>query len=91
MTAKLEGKPNRKARFRTVIALIRGEEEMLLEGICPGKIAEQKSGDGGFGYDPVFIPDGYEDTFAILGDEIKSKISHRAVATQKLIACLKGL
>ena len=87
---KLEGKPNRKAQFRTVIALLRGEEEMLLEGICPGKIAEQKSGNGGFGYDPVFIPDGYEDTFAILGDEIKSKISHRAVATQKLIACLKG-
>ena len=87
---KLEGKPNRKAQFRTVIALLRGEEEMLLEGICPGKIAEQKSSDGGFGYDPVFIPDGYEDTFAILGDEIKSKISHRAVATQKLIACLIG-
>ncbi|MCB0524385.1 MAG: RdgB/HAM1 family non-canonical purine NTP pyrophosphatase [Lewinellaceae bacterium] len=87
---KLEGKPNRKAQFRTVIALLRGEEEMLLEGICPGKIAEQKSGNGGFGYDPVFIPDGYEDTFAILGDEIKSKISHRAVATQKLIACLIG-
>jgi XTP/dITP diphosphohydrolase len=80
----LEGKENRCARFRTVIALIFNEKETLLEGICEGRIAPQKSGTGGFGYDPVFVPDGYEQTFAQLGDEVKNRISHRAKATEKL-------
>lgn len=80
----LEGKENRRARFRTVIALIFNEKETLLEGICEGRIALEKSGTGGFGYDPVFVPDGYDETFAELGDEVKNRISHRAIATEKL-------
>jgi XTP/dITP diphosphohydrolase len=79
----LQGKDLRKARFRTVIALTYGTTEILLEGICEGKIALAKQGEGGFGYDPVFIPDGYDQTFAELGDEVKNRISHRALATEK--------
>ncbi|GAB4489151.1 MAG: non-canonical purine NTP diphosphatase [Saprospiraceae bacterium] len=84
----LEGKPNRRARFRTVIALIFNGKETLLEGICEGRIATEKRGDGGWGYDPVFIPDGYERTFAELGEDIKNKISHRARATERLVSAL---
>lgn len=80
----LEGKENRRARFRTVIALIFGEKETLLEGVCEGRIASQKSGGGGWGYDPVFIPEGYERTFAELGEDLKNQISHRARATALL-------
>jgi len=80
----LEGKENRRARFRTVIALIFNGKETLLEGICEGHIATEKSGTGGFGYDPIFIPDGYGETFAELGEEVKNRISHRAKATEKL-------
>lgn len=79
----LAGKENRRARFRTVIALLHGGEEHLLEGICPGHIAEGKRGQGGFGYDPVFVPEGYGQTFAELGEEVKNRISHRAIATEK--------
>lgn len=86
----LLGKTSRRARFRTVIALIFNGKETLLEGICEGSIAAQKSGTGGFGYDPVFIPDGYDRTFAELGDDVKNKISHRAQATKKLVALLEG-
>ena len=82
----LEGKENRRARFRTVIALIFGENETLLEGVCEGRIALQKSGGGGWGYDPVFIPEGYVQTFAELGEDVKNQISHRAKATEKLVA-----
>lgn len=80
----LEGKESRRARFRTVIALIFNEKETLLEGVCEGRIALQKSGSGGWGYDPVFIPDGYEYTFAELGEDVKNQISHRARATALL-------
>lgn len=80
----LEGKESRRARFRTVIALIFNEKETLLEGICEGRIALQKSGSGGWGYDPVFIPEGYEHTFAELGEDVKNQISHRARATALL-------
>lgn len=80
----LEGHENRRARFRAVIALITDGREILLEGVCPGRIASEKRGSGGFGYDPVFIPDGYDETFAQLGDDVKSRISHRAQATVKL-------
>ena len=86
----LKDQPNRRARFRTIIALLVGEKEILLEGICPGKIALEKHGTGGFGYDPVFIPDGYEQTFAELGENIKNQVSHRAKATQKLIQALQS-
>ncbi|MBP3251374.1 MAG: non-canonical purine NTP diphosphatase [Prevotella sp.] len=82
---------NRRARFRTVIALIikrddhtDSGEEHLFEGIVDGEITRQRSGSEGFGYDPIFRPDGYDQTFAQLGPDIKDRISHRARATQKL-------
>ncbi|MFZ4632798.1 MAG: non-canonical purine NTP diphosphatase [Saprospiraceae bacterium] len=81
---------NRHARFRTVIALVRGGEAVLLEGICEGQIAIEQKGTGGFGYDPIFVPDGYAETFAELGEEVKNNISHRALATRKLIAAIVG-
>lgn len=84
----LEGQGNRRARFRTVIALLFDGKETLLEGICPGEIATAKHGTQGFGYDPVFIPEGHHQTFAELGDEVKNKISHRAIATEKFRALL---
>lgn len=88
---KLADKENRKAQFRTVIALILNGEEHLFEGIVSGRIAPEKRGDGGFGYDPIFIPDGYEQTFAELASDIKNSISHRVRATHKLIAFLKKI
>lgn len=81
---------DRRAQFRTVIALIYNGQEILLEGICPGSIALSPRGDGGWGYDPVFIPDGYSETFAELGPAIKNRISHRALATEKLQTFLAG-
>lgn len=79
----LEGKSTRRARFRTVIALAYNGQETLLEGVCEGRIALQKQGTGGFGYDPVFIPEGYDQSFAELGESVKNQISHRAIATEK--------
>lgn len=81
----LVDKADRSAQFRTIIALIMDGQEVLLEGICKGHIAPQKQGDGGFGYDPVFVPEGYEETFATLGEDIKNKISHRGRAMEKLV------
>ena len=86
---QLSGKANRRAQFRTVIALVLEGEEILLEGVCPGRIALEKLGSGGFGYDPVFIPDGYDNSFAELGEEVKNRISHRAIATEKLRELLR--
>ncbi len=80
----MEGKENRKAQFRTVISLILNEDTYQFEGIIKGRIIEEKRGLSGFGYDPVFIPEGYDKTFAELGDDIKNKISHRAQAVDKL-------
>lgn len=88
---EMQGKPNRKARFRTVIALIREGKEYLFDGIINGAITEEKRGDSGFGYDPVFLPDGFTQTFAELGNDIKNKISHRALAVNKLAAFLSTL
>lgn len=88
---EMEGKTNRKARFRTVIALIREGKEYLFDGIIDGIITEEKRGDSGFGYDPVFRPDGCAQTFAELGNDIKNKISHRALAVNKLAAFLSTL
>ena len=83
---------NRKARFRTAIALIQNQESpILFEGIVNGEITREKRGEKGFGYDPVFIPEGYNETFAELGVDIKNQISHRARATQKLVEYLKTL
>lgn len=80
----LEGVENRKAQFRTVIALIEDGEVHYFEGIIKGKITTELSGNGGFGYDPIFMPDGYTQTFAELGKDLKNKISHRALAIEKL-------
>ena len=75
---------NRNARFRTVIALIQQGELHEFEGIVNGQIIRERRGGEGFGYDPIFQPDGYDQTFAELGTEVKNYISHRARATQKL-------
>ena len=81
---KLEGETNRKAQFRTVICLIMDGEQHLFEGICRGEIIHEKKGGAGFGYDPIFVPEGYNETFAELGNDIKNTISHRARAVQML-------
>lgn len=80
----LEGKDNRKAQFRTAICLIMDDEQYLFEGICRGEIIKEKRGGAGFGYDPIFVPEGYTETFAELGNDIKNTISHRAKAVQML-------
>jgi XTP/dITP diphosphohydrolase len=80
----LSGKENRKARFRTVIALIYNKKEYLFEGIVSGTIISEKRGAEGFGYDPVFVPDGETRTFAELDLSEKNRISHRAIAFSKL-------
>jgi len=81
---ELQNQTDRSARFRTVIALIIGEEEYLLEGIVEGSIIHEPRGEAGFGYDPVFVPKGYTDTFAEMGADVKNTISHRAEAINKL-------
>jgi len=85
---KLGTNSNRQARFRTVIALVLNGTEYLFEGECPGEIAEAPSGTNGFGYDPIFIPDGFSKTFASMEAAEKNKISHRSKATAKLVAFL---
>lgn len=80
----LEGVENRKAQFRTVFALIIDGKEHLFEGIIKGEIISNRKGTSGFGYDPIFVPEGYTQTFAEMGNELKNQISHRAVATNKL-------
>lgn len=87
----LKGAENRKARFRTVISLMLDGKEYQFEGIVNGKITTEKYGENGFGYDPVFIPDGYEQTFAQLGTDVKNQISHRARAVNKLCEFLKNI
>lgn len=87
---ELAGKENRKAQFRTVICLIRNGKEHLFEGIVKGEIIQEKRGGEGFGYDPIFVPEGYELTFSELGDDVKNTISHRARAVEKLCQFLKG-
>ena len=87
---ELEGKTNRQARFRTVIALLLEGEEHTFEGIVPGTILTERRGTAGFGYDPVFVPEGFKETFAEMGNEEKNRISHRARAVQKLAEFLAG-
>lgn len=81
---ELKGVNNRNARFRTVFALIIDGKEHLFEGIVNGEIVSVRKGTSGFGYDPIFVPKGYTQTFAEMGNAEKNKISHRAIATQKL-------
>jgi XTP/dITP diphosphohydrolase len=88
LLAELQGKENRNARFRTVIALILNGKEYLFEGEVKGVIEKDKKGEEGFGYDPIFSPEGYDKTFAELDLSIKNKISHRGKAIAKLIEFL---
>ena len=85
----LTGENNRAAQFRTVIALIINGEEKLFNGIVKGTIATEKNGDSGFGYDPVFIPEGHIESFAQMSSEMKNSMSHRFRATQQLGEYLK--
>lgn len=85
----LQGEKVRDAKFRTAIALILNGEEFLFEGQVKGYILEEKQGEQGFGYDPIFQPIGYKESFAELPLSIKNKISHRGLAVQKLVAFLK--
>jgi len=91
LLANLEGKKNTTARFRTVISLILDGEETQFEGICTGKIIRERKGGQGFGYDPVFVPDGSDKTFAEMELQEKDRFSHRAKATEKLVAFLNTL
>ena len=84
LLSEMQNKDNRRARFRTVICLIEGGKEHFFEGIVNGSIIRERKGGAGFGYDPIFMPDGYSETFAEMGNDEKNKISHRARAVQKL-------
>ena len=86
---EMEEKNDRKAQFRTIISLIEKGEERQFEGIVKGQITREKRGESGFGYDPIFQPDGYETTFAELGSDIKNRISHRARAVAALCDYLR--
>ncbi|RAV27862.1 non-canonical purine NTP diphosphatase [Sinomicrobium soli] len=90
LLSELQDKENRSARFKTVIALHLRGETRLFEGIAEGQITEKKRGDQGFGYDPVFLPDGYTETFAQLTLDTKNRIGHRGKAIRLLIDFLKG-
>ena len=89
LLSELEDKSNRKANFKTVIALNLNGKQNLFTGIINGKIIEEKIGTNGFGYDPIFVTDGYEKTFAELTMEEKSSISHRGIAVKELILFLQ--
>lgn len=85
LLANLSLLQNKTARFRTVLSLIMDGKEFFFEGICPGKIINERRGNNGFGYDPVFVPDGSDKTFAEMGMEEKNRFSHRKKAMEKLI------
>jgi XTP/dITP diphosphohydrolase len=89
LLSELRNKSNRSARFRTVICLIRGGKEQLFEGVVNGEIIEQARGAEGFGYDPIFVPEGYKITFAEMTMDEKNTISHRGRAIASLAAFLK--
>ncbi len=88
LLSKLENESNRKAQFKTVICLNLKGKQYLFTGIAKGVITLQKTGNGGFGYDPIFRPEGYSETFAEISLEIKNEISHRGKATRELIEFL---
>ena len=91
LLSELKDKSNRKANFKTVIALNLNGKQNLFTGIINGKIIKEKIGTNGFGYDPIFVADGYEKTFAELTMEEKSTISHRGIAVKELILFLQKL
>lgn len=87
----MTGKENRNARFRTIIAYIdENAQERIFEGEIRGKIIENMAGENGFGYDPIFVPEGYDKTFAQLSSETKNKISHRARAMEKFLSYINS-
>jgi len=88
---KMEGEEKRSARFRTVISLVLNGKEYQFEGVVEGRITEIASGAKGFGYDPIFIPRGYDTTFAEMDLSLKNQISHRARAVKHLVDFLKGM
>ncbi|MGB2127954.1 MAG: non-canonical purine NTP diphosphatase [Flavicella sp.] len=90
LLTNLKGKKDRSARFRTVIALNLDQQQYLFEGVCEGIILEKKTGEEGFGYDPIFQPKDYNLSFAEMTTEEKGKISHRGIAVKKLIDFLKA-
>jgi len=89
LLAKLTNSTNRKAHFKTVMALVINGNAFLFEGIIKGAITHEKRGTNGFGYDPIFVPDGYSQTFAEMNAETKNSISHRGIALKKLMDFLK--
>ncbi|MBS1780366.1 MAG: RdgB/HAM1 family non-canonical purine NTP pyrophosphatase [Bacteroidetes bacterium] len=89
LLAELADKDDRSAFYKAVICLIWNDQTYFFEGICNGTIIKEKRGEGGFGYDPIFIPEGYEQTFAELSPEIKNNISHRGIAVRKMVAFLQ--
>lgn len=89
LLSEMSGTMNRSARFRTVMAFITSTEEKTFDGEVIGEILEEQRGAGGFGYDPVFKPNGFAESFAELSSEIKNSISHRGRAVQKFVAFLK--
>ncbi|HEX7902801.1 MAG TPA: RdgB/HAM1 family non-canonical purine NTP pyrophosphatase [Chitinophagaceae bacterium] len=91
LLSNLADKEDRSARFKTVVSVIINGKETLLEGICNGNIIHEKKGSNGFGYDPVFVPGGSDKTFAEMSMKEKTLYSHRARATQKLVAFLNNL
>lgn len=91
LLGELKGIENRKACFKTVLALILNGNKFEFKGEIWGQITENKRGTAGFGYDPIFIPDGYDKTFAEMSPEEKNSISHRSIAVQKLVDFLKTL
>jgi XTP/dITP diphosphohydrolase len=90
LLSELKDKKNRKAQFRTAICLNLDGKQFLFEGICKGEILKEKQGEKGFGYDPIFKPEGYSDSFATMNSDIKNAISHRGIAIQKLVIFLKN-
>jgi XTP/dITP diphosphohydrolase len=86
---RLKGKDDRSAYYKAVIYLAWDGESHIFEGICKGHLLEEKRGDKGFGYDPIFVPEGYDQTFAELPLEVKNEISHRGKAIKKMVAFLK--
>jgi XTP/dITP diphosphohydrolase len=88
---EMNGIPNRKARFKTVISLVINGQEKQFTGIVKGLILTEKRGTQGFGYDPIFVPDGFSQTFAEMSLDVKNNISHRALAVKQLVGHLKQI
>ncbi|TYP98257.1 XTP/dITP diphosphohydrolase [Tenacibaculum adriaticum] len=91
LLSELENKPNRKAQFRTSICLNLDNNQFLFDGICKGEILTEKHGEKGFGYDPIFQPEGFDKSFAEMSSEEKNKISHRGLAINKLVEFLTSI